>query len=268
MTKSQRAEFMRWAGLDGSSPSPPTTIAATPPDELVELVGQKGGHSPKVALVGVLAALMRTGRVRGTFMREEGWEHGCARSLVRIGMSEVRARDLVRRRWPLEVEAVLVELRARGLGLEVEDLTAFLRCKFERDDCGGGEPLAANSVIWPRSLVTELVEWCLANDRGRPGEDLPAPKSRLAIVSEVLAGLRSGDQAERMACGWAMSSALGRLDPTVGQHVFRLIGDAVAGRTPAVGELEARIKTHQLLRMDQKVEVIASFTVAVPERNC
>jgi hypothetical protein len=253
MSKSQRAEFMRWAGLDGSSPAPPTTIAATPPDELVELVVQKRGHTPQVALVGVLAALMRTGRERGTFMSEEGWEHGCAQSLVRIGMSEGRARDLVKRRWPLEFEAVQLELRARGLSLEVEDVTAFLQCKFERDDCGDGEPLTADSVIWPCSLVAELVDWCVANDRGRPGEDLPAPKSRLATVSEVLAGLRSGDQAERIACGWAISNALGPLDHTLGQH--RLIGDAVAGRTPAVGELEDRIMTHQLLRIDQKVEV-------------
>jgi hypothetical protein len=142
-----------------------------------------------------------------------------------------------------------------------------LRCKFERDDCGDGTPLTADSVIWPSYLVAELVEWCLANDRGRPGGDLPAPKSRLATVSEVLAGLRSCDQAERIACGWAISNALGPLDPSAGQHALRLIGDAVAGRTPAVGELEAGIKTHQLLRMDQKVEVIAPFTVAVPGRN-
>jgi hypothetical protein len=193
MRSSERARFMVEVGWTGQSSAPPAKIATAVPDELVELIEQKGGHTPKAALVGVLAALMRTGRERGTFMSEEGWEHECAQSLVRIGMSDRRSRDLVMRRWPMEAEAVRVELRARGLSLEAEDLTASLRPRFERDDCGNGTLLTADSVIWPSYLVAELVDWCAANDRGRQAEDLPAPKSRLATVSEVLAGLRSGD---------------------------------------------------------------------------
>jgi hypothetical protein len=175
---------------------------------------------------------------------------------VRIGMSAGHARHLVTQRYPLEAAAVLVELQSCGLILEAGDLTAFLRASFERDDCGDGEPLTAESVIWPCSLVADLVEWCLANNRGRQAEDPPAPQSRLATVSAVLAGLRSGDQAARIACGRAIASALDPSDPSVSQHILRLVGEAIAGRTPAVGELEERAKTHHLLRMDQKVEVI------------
>lgn len=182
-------------------------------------------------------------------------------SLWSLGMSKADAAKLCMDRWPMDAENVQAECRGRGIALQVEDLTDFLRHKYERDCFADGEPLTATSVVWDRVDVNRLIAWALENGRGEPARKRQL--GEILSVKEMLAGLRSEHQAERMLAGALLSHSLGAgcalagEDPLDFEHIRApaladLLDRAMAGEAAAVDELEGHIAREAPTRARKK----------------
>lgn len=187
---------------------------------------------------------------------EAEYEAEAVAALVRLGMTEPEAQAYVDGRFPLSgSEEVLAELRGRKVVIDRDDLTAFLRERFETDRCPDGAPLDGDAVGWPRYIVNDLATWAVNSGRASAGKQPPRP---VWTLEEMLAGLRSSEPVARMISGQILATSLGagcRLageNPVDFEHILSpalsdLIGRAMAGDGSAVDELE-RIVTNDFAK--------------------
>jgi hypothetical protein len=176
--------------------------------------------------------------------------------LRRIGLSPDQAVEIASSRWPMRASDCLAECAGRGLTLELEDLTAFLRHKFKTDHFDDGTELVASSVGWLPRVVNELLSWAIANGRGEPADQddninlIPA----FVSVADMLQALRSESITDRLVAGFTLAKSLGiglrlqgedELDVThiSGPAISKLIGAAIAGEPEAVEALEQAVTT-------------------------
>jgi hypothetical protein len=180
------------------------------------------------------------------------YEHLVVDGLQRIGLSPDQAIATAKLRWPMSASDAISECQGRGLSLEIQDLTAFLRHKFGTDHFDDGEALTASSVGWIPRTVEELLRWAVANRRGQPADDADPIMIPVMSVDAMMVGLRSDNIVVRLRSGFTLARAVGvglRLqgeDPLdvefiVGPDISKLIGRAIAGEAEAVEELERHV---------------------------
>jgi hypothetical protein len=173
-------------------------------------------------------------------------------SLVELGLSREQAEEVCSRRFPLSADGVLAECCGRGACLTPTDLQDFLFDRYERKTFDDGEPLSPNSIGWPRHLIDSLLMWAERNRRAKPVKDIPDPTLQLVSVQDMLAGLRSGDLADRIVAGVALARSLGvglalqrehleDVEHIIAPELSGLLGRAMAGEVEAVDELTAHV---------------------------
>lgn len=172
-----------------------------------------------------------------------------------LGMDPATARATAKSRWPMCGEVVVAECRGRGLVLTADDVTDYLRHRFDRTHCLDGAPLTAENVVMPSYMVSELLDWAIAEGRGIPSAEAPPPPQRPTVtVTMMLDGLRLDDADTRGAAGFLLARSLRAglelagetredIEYVIGPQLLALIERAVAGDSGAVDELERRITT-------------------------
>jgi hypothetical protein len=172
--------------------------------------------------------------------------------LKRSGLRLMEAREMAKNRFPLNAESAICECMGRGLVLDLQDLTDFLRWKFKAVAFDDGEPLKADSVGWIPRTIEELLHWAVQSGRGKPTDEVCLPPRGLTSVESMLAGLRAPDMPTRMQAGFTLARSLGvglaaqgerreDVEFISGPAISNLIGRAIYGEAEALEEIEARV---------------------------
>lgn len=182
--------------------------------------------------------------------------------LTDSGYPPGEARRILALRYPMVSELVIREFAFRGLDITLAHVEAYYLARsglisYDRKWKLDGTPFVVSETFIDRTTAAALWEFCVEIEPFMP------KTKELATVADMLAGLRSDDQATRNVAGCLLARSItggllinGETDEDVeyliGPALSDFITRAVNGEAAAVDYLESQITTEQPAKLRQR----------------